>query len=141
MPRKSNAVRIGGSALTVAACLLLAGCGGGSSATSTAATTGPICASFAKAYTAFLGGAKPPLQPGNTWDELINAAGQVIGPSIPSGGVSRDIFDLMNDATDASENLTYSHPIDKDVARFNGHLQKVGKDCGTNFTPATASSS
>ena len=88
-----------------------------------------------------MGGATPPLQSGNTWDELINAAGQAIGPSIPSGGVSRDIFDLMNNATDASENLTYHHPLTEDVARFNGHLQKLGKDCGTTFTPATASSS
>lgn len=140
MRRKRKAVPTGGPALAVITCLLLAGCGGGSSATGAASTTGTICTSFAQAYKAFLGGATPPLQPGNTWDQLISAAGQAIGPSIPSGGVSRDIFDLMNNATDASEGLTYSHPLNRDVARFNGSLQKVGKDCGTTFTPATASS-
>ncbi len=114
MPRKSNAVPTGGSALAVITCLLLAGCGG-SSATGAASTTGTICTSFTQAYKAFLSGVTPPLHPGNTWDELINAAGQAIGPNIPSGGVSRDIFDLMNISTDASESLTYGHPLNVNI--------------------------
>jgi hypothetical protein len=138
MRRKSTAVSIGGPGVAVVACLLLAGCGGGSSATS-AAGDRTVCTSFAQAYSSFLGGATPSLQAANSWDELIAAAGRAIGPSIPSGGVSRDIFDLMNDATDASENLTYHHPVNQDVARFNSNLEKVGKDCGKTFTPATAS--
>lgn len=140
MPRKSNAVPAGGSALAVVACLLLAGCGGGSSTASAAQQTGTICTTFGQAYTSFLAGATPPVVPGNTWDELIDASGHAIGPSIPTGGVSLDIFHLMNNATDASENQTYHKPLTKIVADFNSNLQKVGKDCGTKFTPATTSS-
>jgi hypothetical protein len=128
--------------LAPSTCLLLAGCGGGTTAAGAAGagTTGTVCTAFEKAYEGFQSGDTPPLVPGNTWDELINSAGQAIGPSLPSGGVSQDIFNLMNNATDASEDLTYHQPLTKDLAQFNSNLKKVGKDCSFTFTPATASS-
>jgi hypothetical protein len=146
MFRKSDALRLGVSALAASTCLLLAGCGGPASASSAAGGGSPaggsnlICTSFEQAYQAFLAGATPPDRPGNTWDELINASGNAIGPNIPSAGVGQDIFNLMNIATSASSDLSQSQPINQDVAHFNSDLRKVGKDCGTAFTPAKTSS-
>jgi hypothetical protein len=136
---KNHVMRIGASALAVGACLLLAGCGGGGSTPIEAGGSSAICSTFEQAYQSFQGGATPPLQPGNAWDELINASGQIFGTGTPSGGLEHDIFNVMNVATSTSDDLSNGHPISEDVAHFNSDLKQVGQDCKTTLTPATAS--
>jgi hypothetical protein len=155
MSRKQNVSRIGLSALAVSVCVAIGGCGGGGaavpdasgasgggggSASRAAAAENPTCVSFGKAYKAFLGGATPMNESGNTWDELNAALGKIVGPSIPSDGIGLDMFNLANDAVSASDDLSQSEDITGDVSRFNADLAKIGKDCGATFTPATTSS-
>jgi hypothetical protein len=144
MFRKINAIHMAGPVLAAGACLAMAGCGGGSSPASASGPSGGagnlICVTFEQAYTAFRAGDTPPLQSGNTWDELINASGKAFGTNLPSAGVGQDVFDLMNDATNASSDLSQRKPINRDVTQFNGDLKKVGKACGMAFIPATGSS-
>jgi hypothetical protein len=139
MQEKDHIMRIGASALAVGACLLLAGCGGGGSTAIEQGGRTAICSTFEQAYQSFLGGTTPPLQPGDTWDELINASGQIFGSGLPSGGLENDIFDVMNAATTTSDDLSNGHSIGTDVAHFNSDLKQVGQDCKTTLTPANAS--
>jgi hypothetical protein len=153
MSRKNKVSRISWPALAIGVCLAVGGCSGGVSAGpdasggngagtagSSAAAGNPACASFGKAYKAFLAGATPTNQSGNSWDELNNALGKITGPSMPSGGVRLDMFNLANDSLSASDDLSQGEDISGDVSRFNADLAKVGKACGAALTPATISS-
>lgn len=136
MSRKSNARRAGVSALVASTGLLLAGCGGSPPAVSSTV----VCSSFTQAYQSFLAGATPPLHPGNAWDELINASGNIFGATSPAPGVGDAVVSLMNSASTTTDDLSNGLPASRAIAQFNGDLTKIGKDCRTTFTPATASS-